>query len=240
MPGPPFKDLREECCCANRALAASGLIDLTFGNASVLDILAGAFAIKPSGVPYEELTPDHMVVLDLEGKVVWGGLNPSSDTPTHRRLFKSFGSQGVRGVVHTHSRAAVGFAQAGREIPLLGTTHADYFRGPVPVTRVLTEAEVGGSYEWETGKVILECFQERNPLEIPAVLVRHHGPFAWGESGAKAVENALALELIAEMASRTLAMGDPDPAPHHLSEKHFLRKHGAGATYGQRTTDPKY
>lgn len=215
-----------------RALGASGLVDLTFGNASVLDRDAGVFAIKPSGVDYAALTPDNIVLVDLEGKTVEGKLRPSSDTPAHMRLFQAF--DGVRSVVHTHSRHAVSFAQAGREIPLLGTTHADYFHGPVPVTRVLTTGEINGDYELETGNVIVDRFAGMDPLSVPAVLVRNHGPFAWGVSGTAAIETAQALEIIAQMAWQTLSI-DPfvEPAPDVLRDKHFFRKHGARAYYGQ-------
>lgn len=231
-----FGSLREACCRANIELSQTGLVDLTFGNVSVLDPQAGVFAIKPSGVPYASLKPEDMVVLGLDGQRRWGQWNPSSDEPTHRRLLTAFADFGIRSIVHTHSRAAVAFAQAGQQIPLLGTTHADHFRGPVPVTRELSPGEVASAYEWETAGVILEVFSSISPVDIPAVLVRNHGPFAWGPSPAKALENALALEIVADLALRTLAIspGAP-PAPTHLSEKHFLRKHGPGATYGQRT-----
>lgn len=228
-----FSDLRGECCEANRLLPTTGLVDLTFGNVSVLDPDAGVFAIKPSGVEYGALQPADMVLVDLDGNIVEGSLRPSSDTPTHRKLFLGF--PGIRAVVHTHSRFAVSFAQAGKEIPLLGTTHADYFAGNVPVTRAMTEAEIGGEYEWETGKVILERFAEGlDPHTQPAVLVRNHGPFAWAGSGAKAVETAQALEVIAQMAFQTLLLHPevPPPSPR-LVEKHFFRKHGPGAYYGQ-------
>lgn len=183
-----YLDLQTECCEANLSLPKTGLVDLTFGNVSVADPERRIFAIKPSGVDYRELTPAHMVVLDYEGHILEGSLRPSSDTPTHRCLFLSF--PGIRSVVHTHSRRAVSFAQAGRDLPAMGTTHADYFHGHVPVTREMTEAEVTSDYEWETGQVIVETFRTRDldPLAIPAVLVRNHGPFAWGPSGAKAVE----------------------------------------------------
>ncbi len=225
--------LREEACEINRQLGSSGLVVLTFGNASVCDPGAGVFAIKPSGVPYEDLAPAEMILVDLEGRVVEGKLNPSSDTPTHRRLFQAF--PGIRAVVHTHSANAVSFAQAGRPVPCLGTTHADYFNGPVPVTRPLTAAEIAEDYEWNTGAVIVETFQGRDPLAVPAVLVWRHGPFAWGPSGAKALENAVALELVAQMAAQTVALaprgGEIEP---ELLNRHFNRKHGAAATYGQR------
>jgi len=227
-----YQSIREECCEANRALPRTGLVDLTFGNVSVLDPAAGVFAIKPSGVPYDELLPEHMVIVDLEGKVIEGSLRFSSDTPTHRKLFLAF--QGIRSVVHTHSRHAVSFAQAGREIPCLGTTHADYFYGPVPVTRPMTPEEIGADYEWNTGEVIAERFADISPLDIPAVLVCSHGPFAWGPSGAKAVETAQALEIVAQMARDAIALNPTvQPIPRALLDKHFLRKHGAGAYYGQ-------
>ncbi len=227
-----FEAIREECCEANRGLPAVGLVDLTFGNVSVLDVAAGAFAIKPSGVAYDALRPEDMVIVDLDGEVVEGKLRFSSDTPTHRHLFREF--PGVRSVVHTHSRHAVAFAQAGREIACFGTTHADYFHGPVPLTRAMTAAEIANDYEWNTGAVIAERFAGIAPLDVPAVLVRGHGPFAWGVSAAKAVETAQALEIIAQMARDTVLL-DPGacPLPRGLHDKHFLRKHGAGAYYGQ-------
>ena len=226
------RSLREEGCVANRQLGASGLVDLTFGNVSVFDPGAGVFAIKPSGVPYAELTPGKMVLVDLEGRVLEGKLRPSSDTPTHRRLFQAFA--GVRSVVHTHSRHAVSFAQAGRPIPCFGTTHADYFDGMVPVTRPLTKAEIAETYEWNTGNVIVETLRGRDPLDMPAVLVWRHGPFAWGPSGAKAVETALALEIVAQLAFQTLALAPQrGEIETELLGKHFSRKHGPGATYGQ-------
>ncbi|HEY8990369.1 MAG TPA: L-ribulose-5-phosphate 4-epimerase AraD [Luteolibacter sp.] len=227
-----YQALKEECLQANLELPKTGLVDLTFGNVSVADPERRVFAIKPSGVDYTELRADHMVILDYDGNVVEGNLRPSSDTPTHRCLFLNF--PGIRSVVHTHSRNAVAFAQAAREIPCLGTTHCDYFFGPVPVTRTMTPEEVGGEYEWETGQVIVERFKGINPLDVPAVLVRNHGPFVWGPSGAKAVETAVALEAVADMAAKTLALAPTAPsAPQYLLEKHFFRKHGPGAYYGQ-------
>ena len=226
------RTLREEGYVANRQLGASGLVDLTFGNASVFDPEAGVFAIKPSGVPYAELTPGKMVLVDLEGRVLEGKLRPSSDTPTHRRLFQAFA--GIRAVVHTHSRHAVSFAQAGRPIPCFGTTHADYFHGAVPVTRPLTKAEITEAYEWNTGSVIVETFHGRDPLDMPAVLVWRHGPFTWSPTGMLAVETAFALEVVAQLALQTLALapqrGEIEP---ELLGRHFSRKHGSGATYGQ-------
>jgi L-ribulose-5-phosphate 4-epimerase len=224
--------LRDEACLANRQLGASGLVDLTFGNASVFDPGAGVFAIKPSGVPYADLTPEMMVLVDLEGRLLEAGLRPSSDAPTHRRLFQAF--PGISSVVHTHSRHAVGFAQAGRAIPCFGTTHADHFNGAVPVTRPLTKAEISDAYEWNTGNVIVETFRDRDPLDMPAVLVWRHGPFAWGASVAKAVETALALEVVAQMAFETLALApERNEIEPELLQRHFKRKHGPGATYGQ-------
>lgn len=227
-----YTDLKAECLAANLDLPKTGLVDLTFGNVSVADPARRVFAIKPSGVSYAELRASHIVVLDYEGNILEGELRPSSDTPTHRHLYLNF--SGIRAVVHTHSRNAVAFAQAGLELPCLGTTHCDYFHGPVPCTRAMTAAEVAGDYEWETGKVIVERFAGLDPSAVPAVLVRNHGPFAWGPTAAKAVETALALEIVADMALKTLALNPTaPPAPDHLLAKHFFRKHGPGAYYGQ-------
>lgn len=227
-----FAELRAEACAANRRLAATGLVDLTFGNVSVLDHAAGVFAIKPSGVDYAALRPEDMVVLDLDGAVVAGAGRPSSDTPTHRCLYRAFPR--IRAVVHTHSRHAVAFAQARRAIPCLGTTHADHFHGPVPVTRLLTPAEVDRGYEWATGAVMVEAFAGRDYEAVPAVLVAQHGPFVWGPSAARALDNAVALEAVAQMALQTLLL-DPQAAllPPHLLDKHHRRKHGPAAYYGQ-------
>ncbi len=226
------RDIREARCEANRRLTATGPVALTFGNVSVIDRKAGVFAIKPSGVDYADLEPSQMVIVDLDGNVVEGDLRPSSDTPTHRYLYRAFA--GIGSVVHTHSRNAVAFAQALTPLPCLGTTHSDHFRGDVPVTRHMTPEEINGDYEWETGKVIAEAFEGLDPLEVPAVLVAGHGPFAWGPTAPKAVEYALALEICAEMALKTIAL---NPAiarlPEALREKHFLRKHGRNAYYGQ-------
>jgi L-ribulose-5-phosphate 4-epimerase len=229
-----FTELREECWLANRRLPELGLADLTFGNVSVIDRTRGVFAIKPSGVDYAKLTPENLVLLDLDGKVVEGKLRPSSDTPTHRRLLQAF--PGVRAIVHTHSRHATSFAQAGRAIPCLGTTHADYFFGDVPVTRPLSEPEVATAYELETANVILEQFGagKLDPAEMPAVLVHGHAPFAWGSSAENAVETALALEIVAELALKTLMINPAALAlSPHLLKKHFSRKHGDDAYYGQ-------
>jgi L-ribulose-5-phosphate 4-epimerase len=227
-----YDRIKAECYEANLLLPEFKLIDLTFGNVSVADREEGVFAIKPSGVDYTQLSEADIVVVDLEGRVVEGVLRPSSDTPTHRRLFQAF--SGIRAVVHSHSRNAVAFAQAGRGIPCLGTTHADYFYGEVPVTRPMNPEEVRSAYEWETGNVIVERFRGIDPAEISAVLVHGHGPFVWGPSGKKAVENALALEIIAGMALKTLQL-DPHALSieKHLLDKHYLRKHGADAYYGQ-------
>ncbi len=229
-----YRELKQECCEANLLLPKFGLVDLTFGNVSVFDREKAVFAIKPSGIAYDKLTPEDIVVVDLGGKQVEGALRPSSDTATHRRLFMAF--SGIRSVVHTHSRHAVSFAQAGRGIPCLGTTHADYFYGEVPVTRPMTDAEIEGAYEWETGNVIVERFKDLDPLEIPGVLVHGHGPFAWGSDGTKAVENAFALEIVAELALKALQLNSKaQPISSCLLDKHFLRKHGSDAYYGQKS-----
>ena len=226
--------IKAECYEANLLLPEFKLIDLTFGNVSVADSGQGVFAIKPSGVDYKHLTQDNIVVVDIaQGQVVEGSLRPSSDAPTHRRLFQAF--SGIRSIVHTHSRNAVAFAQAGRGIPCLGTTHADYFYGEVPVTRPMTAEEIRSAYEWETGNVIVERFKDLDPAEMSAVLVNGHGPFAWGGSGAGAVESAFALEIVAEMALKTLQLNSHvRPIESQLLNKHFFRKHGASAYYGQQ------
>lgn len=226
-------ELKREAYEANIALPQQGLINLTFGNASAIDRDKGIFAIKPSGVDYDELTPEMMVLLDLEGNQVEGEMRPSSDTPTHRRLFIAFESIG--GVVHTHSTHATSFAQAGRAIPIFGTTHADYFFGDIPVTRKMTPEEIGGgAYEWETGNVIVETFAELDPADYPAVLVNRHAPFTWGKNAAKAVEVAVATECIAHMALFSLQLNPQlPPIETELRDKHFKRKHGPDAYYGQ-------
>lgn len=227
-----LKELKREVYEANLALPRHGLINLTFGNASAIDRARGIFAIKPSGVDYDEMKADDMVLVDLEGNKVEGKLNPSSDMPTHRRLFLAFA--GIGGIVHTHSSHAVAFAQAGRPIPNFGTTHADYFNGEVPVTRKMTAGEIAGAYEWETGNVIVERFAALDANDVPGVLVNRHGPFAWGRTVAKAVEAAVALECVAHMALMSLAL-EPAlrPIEPELLAKHFNRKHGPGAYYGQ-------
>jgi L-ribulose-5-phosphate 4-epimerase len=229
-----FKELKREAFEANVALPRHGLINLTFGNASAIDRAKGVFAIKPSGVDYAVLQPDDMVLIDLEGNKVDGALNPSSDTPTHCKLFLAFPSIG--GVVHTHSSHATAFAQAGRPIPIFGTTHADYFNGEVPVTRKMTPQEIASAYEWETGVVIVETMANRDPADYPGVLVNRHAPFTWGPTVAKAVEAAVAVECIAHIAlmSLQLAPGLAAIEPELLN-KHFKRKHGPGAYYGQKS-----
>jgi L-ribulose-5-phosphate 4-epimerase len=229
------QELRERVCEANRELVRAGLVVLTFGNVSGADRDEGVLAIKPSGVAYDELSPDTMVVVDLEtGEPVAGDRRPSSDTPTHLVLYRRFGELG--GIVHTHSPAATAWAQAGRDLPCLGTTHADHFRDAVPVTRALTADEISGEYEERTGDLIVETFEARglDPLETPAALVVSHGPFAWGRDVEDALENAIALEVVAAIARDTLALrADVASLDSALHERHFSRKHGPGAYYGQ-------
>ncbi len=228
-----LEELKREAYEANLLLPRHGLINLTFGNASALDRDRGIFAIKPSGVDYDELRPKDMVLVDLEGEKVEGKLKPSSDTPTHRRLYLGFDM--IAGIVHTHSSHATAFAQAGRPIPCLGTTHADYFCGEIPVTRKMTAKEIARAYEWETGSVILGRFKRLDPLAVPGVLVNRHAPFAWGPTVAQAVEVAVALECCAHMALMSLGLAPKlKSIEPELLAKHFSRKHGAGAYYGQK------
>lgn len=232
-----FEELKERVYVANMDLPKYGLVSFTWGNASEVDRERGVFAIKPSGVPYEDLTPECMVVCDLDGNVVEGKLNPSSDMPTHAELYRSFGQVG--GIVHTHSPWAVSWAQAGRSIPCYGTTHADYFYGEVPCVRGLTQEEVDGAYELNTGRVVVEGFQGLDPVAVPGVLVRNHGPFTWGKDAAQAVYHAVVLEEIAKMAAHTEWLSpDVKTAPQYLQDRHYLRKHGPDAYYGQRGVVP--
>ncbi len=225
-------ELKREAYEANLALPRHGLINLTFGNASALDRDRGIFAIKPSGVDYAALKVDDMVLVDLEGRRVEGTLNPSSDSPTHRRLYGQFTA--VSGIVHTHSSYATAFAQAGRAIPIFGTTHADYFPGDVPVTRKMTAAEIADAYEWKTGSVIIERMHGFDPVDWPGVLVNRHAPFTWGATVAKAVEAAVALECIAHLALMSMQLSpELTPIEPELLNKHFARKHGPAAYYGQ-------
>ena len=220
---------------ANLALVKEGLVKLTWGNASGIDRAQGLVVIKPSGISYDEMTPDDMVVLDLEGNPVDSKLKPSSDTPTHLYLYQSFPK--IEGIVHTHSEWATSWAQACRNIPCFGTTHADHFYGPVPCTRSLTPEEILGHYELATGEVIRERFSGINPLEVPGVLVAEHGPFCWGKSVADAVKHAVILEEIAKMAFRTVMLGKDHPVQPALLDKHYQRKHGPDAYYGQENSD---
>ncbi len=220
---------------ANMELPRRGLVTYTWGNVSGIDRESGLVVIKPSGVSYEALKPEDLVVLSLDGKVVEGDLNPSSDTKTHLELYKAFPAVG--GIVHTHSPHAVGWAQAGRDIPCYGTTHADYFYGPVPCARSLTPEEVQEDYERNTGSVIIETFQKRglDPVHVPAVICRNHGPFTWGKDAAQAVYHAVVLEEVARMAMYTVTIApESGSAPQHVQDKHFLRKHGPNAYYGQK------
>lgn len=227
-----LEELRSTVCKANKDLLRHGLVLFTWGNVSQIDRETGLVVIKPSGVSYDEMTPEDMVIVNLEGRVVEGALRPSSDTPTHLALYRSFPEIG--GIVHTHSTHATAWAQAGREIPVLGTTHADEFHGSVPCTREMRREEIFGAYEEETGNVIAECFKGRNPMDTPAVLVRNHGPFTWGKDAEKAVYNAAALEEVARMAFITLMLNPESSIKEDLIEKHHARKHGPGATYGQK------
>ena len=230
-----LEQLKQAVYEANMELPRRGLVTYTWGNVSGIDREQGLVVIKPSGVEYEELTPDRLVVLDLDGHIVEGDLNPSSDTKTHLELYKAFPALG--GVVHTHSPYAVAWAQAGRNIPCYGTTHADYFYGPVPCARHLTKEELDEDYEKNTGKVSIETFAARgiDPVYVPAVICHSHGPFTWGKSPAQAVYHAVVLEEVAKMAAYTrLVSPDASPAPAHVVEKHFMRKHGPNAYYGQK------
>ena len=226
--------LKQQVLEANLELPKLGLVDFTWGNVSARDAASGAVVIKPSGVPYASMKQDDMVVVDREGRVLEGKLRPSSDLPTHLELYRQF--PGIGGIVHTHSTWATVWAQTCRGIPALGTTHADYFFGEIPCTQQLSEPQIAGEYEAQTGVAIVECLRARgiDPVHMPAVLVANHGPFAWGADAAAAVHNAAVLEVVARMAFLSMQMDPALPAmPQQLLEKHFLRKHGPGAYYGQ-------
>ncbi len=229
-----LEELKEQVYIANMELPKRHLITYTWGNVSGIDRAKGLFVIKPSGVDYDIMTPDDMVVMDLDGNKVEGAYKPSSDTPTHLELYKKY--EEIGGIVHTHSPEATAWAQAGRDIPMYGTTHADYFYGPIPCARGLTKEEIEDAYEKNTGFVIIETFETRgiNPVYTPGVLLTNHGPFTWGKDAMEAVHNAVVLEEVARMARRT-EMINPDvkEAPHTIRDKHFFRKHGANAYYGQ-------
>jgi L-ribulose-5-phosphate 4-epimerase len=229
-----LEELKQQVCEANLDLVREGMVIQTWGNASGIDIERGLMVIKPSGVPYASMKPQHMVVVSLEsGKVVDGYLKPSSDTPTHLVLYRAFPKTG--GIVHTHSLHATAWAQACRAIPAFGTTQADYWHGAVPCTRQMKPAEIKNDYEANTGRVIVETFKKLNPLEHPAVLVASHGPFCWGKDVRDAVRNAITLEFVARLAGETLRLNpETKPMPSALLDKHFLRKHGPKAYYGQK------
>lgn len=227
-----LQSLREQVLDANLELVRRKLVLYTFGNLSAIAREQNLVVIKPSGVPYEDLKPEHMVITDLDGNIVEGNLRPSSDLPTHLLLYKHF--PGIGGVAHTHSEYATSWAQAGRAIPCLGTTHADYFHGPVPVTDKMAPEEISGDYEKNTGLAIVRCFESLNPSAIPAVLVANHGPFAWGKDAAEAAHHAVILEALARMSYLTLTINPDSPAVSTaLHDKHYFRKHGKDAYYGQ-------
>lgn len=227
-----LNELRKQVCEANRSLEKHSLLKLTFGNVSGIDRKQGLIAIKPSGVPYVALNPEDIVILDMKGKMVEGKLRPSSDAPTHVVLYNSFPAIG--GITHTHSTFATMFAQACRSIPCLGTTHADYFHGEVPLTRPLARTETKEDYELNMGQVIAERLVDLDPAKYPAVLVAHHGPFTWGKDAAQSVEMSILLEEVAKMAWGSIMLNPGiQPIPKHLLDRHFLRKHGPGAYYGQ-------
>jgi len=228
-----LKELKEQVCSANQALKKHGLVTLTWGNVSGIDRESGLVVIKPSGISYADLNPSQMNVVDLSGKIIEGNLKPSSDTPTHLELYRAF--QNIGGITHTHSDYAVIFAQAKLEVPCFGTTHADHFNGPVPLTRLLTWKEVKENYELFTGKVIVERMVGLNPLEMPAVLVAGHGPFTWGKTPIESVDNNLALEKVAKTALGILQINpNSEKLPDYILQKHYQRKHGPDAYYGQK------
>ncbi len=226
-----LKELKKQVFEANLALVKHNLAIFTWGNASGIDRKDGLMVIKPSGISYDEMKPGDMVVTDMEGNVIEGKLKPSSDTPTHIVLYQAFNN--IEGIVHTHSPWATAWAQAGKGIPALGTTHADHFYGEIPCTRKLNKNEIENHYEKETGNVIVETFSDKNSGDIPGVLVNNHGPFTWANNPGKAVYNAVVLEEVAKMAYHTLHINKVSPIDKHLLDKHFLRKHGKDAYYGQ-------
>lgn len=227
-----LEQLKEDVYKANMELVKKNLVIYTWGNVSAIDKQTNLVVIKPSGVDYEQMIPDDMVVVDLSGNRVEGTYKPSSDTPTHLELYKKYNN--ISSIVHTHSVWSVAFAQAGIDIPAYGTTHADYFYGDIPCTRDLTKEEIEQDYEVNTGKVIIECIKDKNPMEIPAILVKNHGPFSWGTSPANAVYNAVVMETVAEMAYKTQMLNpSAKRAPQFLLDKHYYRKHGENAYYGQ-------
>ena len=226
-----LEEMKRRVCEANIKLKASGLITLTWGNVSEIDRASGLVAIKPSGVDYDVMRPRDMVIVDLDGRIIEGELNPSSDLPTHLEIYRAFPEVG--GVTHTHSRWATVFSQAGRDIPMLGTTHADAFLGDIPCTRPLTPEEIFGEYERATGTVIVEAMADKNPMDIPATLVFSHGPFTWGRDAADSVKHAIILEEVAMMAYHTLSLNEAASFQRELADKHYSRKHGPGAYYGQ-------
>lgn len=227
-----LEKLKEQVLHANLDLVKHGLVIFTWGNVSAIDREKGLVVIKPSGVSYEKMTASDMVVVNLDGEIVEGNFKPSSDTATHLVLYRKF--KNIGGVVHTHSEWATSWAQAGKEIPAIGTTHADYFYGEIPCTRKMTQTEIKGEYELETGNVIVERFEGLNPDQIPGVLVNNHGPFSWGKDANDAVHNAVVMEEVAKMTFRSLQLNPNTKMDQSLLDKHFLRKHGKNAYYGQK------
>lgn len=230
-----LENLKKKVLEANLALVRQNLVIFTWGNVSARDAETGYMVIKPSGMPYEKMKAEHMVVVDPDGRQLEGELKPSSDAPTHLELYRNF--DGIGAIVHTHSPWATSWAQAGKAIPVYGTTHADYFNGPVPCTRAISQEEVEGDYEMNTGRVIVETFQELDVRRMPGVLVKGHGPFTWGADALEAVHHAVVLEQLAMMAFRTEVLGNRQPVDQFLLEKHYQRKHGKDAYYGQDNND---
>ncbi len=227
-----LQDLKEQVYKANLKLVENGLVILTWGNASAIDRKQGLVVIKPSGVPYSEMKPEQMVVLDMDGKVVEGKLRPSSDLPTHLELYRNF--RNIGGIVHTHSTYATAWAQTGMAIPIAGTTHADYFSGDIPCTRDMLENEITQDYEKQTGTVICETFTDIDPMHAPGVIVKNHGPFTWGKDIDEAVMHAIVLEEVAKMTAISFSLNPSLTMNEHLVKKHFERKHGKNAYYGQK------